>query len=279
MKELIKQFLGVALGVFLIAFSVKTLFAPHDIAAGGVGGIAIIAQRAMGISMGLTSAVINLALLGVGLLFLGKGFFVRTVIGATLFPVFVQFIPDISLTSDVLLSVLFGSFLTAAGVQILYSLDASSGGTTIPPMILKKLFGLNPSIGLLATDAIVVLLSLLVFGIESLMYSTLVIVLTSIIMEYLSAGFSRKKSVFIISDKHEEISQTIIKRLGRGVTKIPAIGAYTKNNKELVMVILSERDLNIMNEIVENIDKQAFIVVQNVASVTGEGFTYHSVVE
>lgn len=279
MKNIVRQFIGVAFGVLLIAISVNTLFAPHNIAAGGVGGIAIIIRHAFGIEMALTSAIINIVLLAIGLYFLGKGFFVRTVIGAFMFPIFISIIPVFTLSEDVLLSVLFGSFLTAAGVQILYNLDASSGGTTIPPLILKKQFGINPSFGLLATDAAVVIFSLLVFGVESFMYSTLVIILTAIIMEYLAAGFSRKKSVFIISQEHDVISQEIIKRLGRGVTKIPAIGAYTKNNRELLMVVLNERDLNIMHEIVNRIDSQAFVVVQNVASVTGEGFTYHSVIE
>ncbi|MEG0364092.1 MAG: YitT family protein [Erysipelotrichales bacterium] len=279
MKDITKQFFGVALGVFLIVLAINTLFAPNDVAAGGVGGISIIAKKALNIEMSLTSLVLNASLLIIGFITLGKGFFLRTALGTLMFPLFIKIIPVVAITNDTILAVLFGSFLTALGIQILYNLDASSGGTSIPPLIMKKYFNLNTSIGLFVTDAFVVMLSLFVFGVEQFMYSVLVIVLTSVIMETISNGLMRRKSVMIISRHSDEIAQEIMSVIHRGATKIKAEGAFSKEERDVLMVVINDRDYNQLSKIVEAHDKDAFVIVQNVSNVLGQGFSYHSMVE
>ncbi|MDF9866918.1 uncharacterized membrane-anchored protein YitT (DUF2179 family) [Bacilli bacterium PM5-3] len=277
--KLVKQIVGVPLGVFFIVLAINTMFAPHQVAAGGVGGIAIIMQKLASINLATTALTINSILLVIGLFILGKEFFIKTAYGTLVMPMLIKVIPEVALTNDILLSVLFGSLLTAIGVNILYYLNASSGGTTIPPLLMKKFFGLNQSLGLLITDAVVVIASLFVFGIEQFMYSALVIMLTSIIMEYLTSGLTRKKAVYIISDKHEEISNDIINIVGRGATKLIAQGAYTNEKKYVLMVVLNDRDFNRLQQIIEMHDKKAFVIVHNVSKVIGQGFSYRSVVQ
>jgi len=279
MVNIIKHVVGVPLGIFLIILAVNTMFAPHDVAAGGVGGIAIIVRYLFDINMTWTALTINGVLLIVGYFFLGKEFFIKTAYGSMLVPLFVAIIPQVALTDDVLLSVLFGSLSTAMGVNILYYLNASSGGTTIPPLILKRYFGTNASLGLLITDAVVVVASLFVFGVEAFMYSALVIILTAIIMEYLTVGLTRKKVVYIISSEIDAIATDLMSIIGRGATKIQAKGAYTEKDKEVLMVVLKDRDFRQLSKIIDKHDEKAFVIVQNVSKVLGEGFTYRSVVE
>ena len=277
--KIMKQIIGVPVGVFLIVLAINTMFAPHNVAGGGVGGISIIMKHLFSIEMAITALTINSVLLVIGYLTLGKAFFVKTVYGTLLMPIFIGIIPVTAFSDDVLLSVLFGSFLTAVGVNVLYYLNASSGGTTIPPLVLKKYFGMNPSLGLLISDATVVVASLFIFGVEQFMYSALVIVLTSIIMEYMMVGLTRKKVVYIMSDQLDEIAAEIMNDVGRGATRLQAKGAYTKQDKEVLMVVLNASDFKKLQQIVERYDDKAFVIEQSVSRVMGEAFTYHSVVQ
>ena len=277
MVNIMKQVFGVFFAVFLIAMAINTMFAPHHIAAGGVGGIAIIIDYLTHIDMALTAAIFNLAMLITGLLCLGKKMFFKTVYGAILLPILINVIPQVPISHDVLLSVFFGSLMTAIGVNILYYLDASSGGTTVPPLILKKFLGMNPSFGLFISDAIIVTLSLIVFGIEQFMYASLVIMLTSIIMNFLTEGITRRKVVYIISSKQEEIARDLMS-IGRGATKLLAQGAYTQASRNVLMVVLNDRDYNKLQKIIDVHDPRALVIVQNVSKVMGEGFSYGSVV-
>jgi uncharacterized membrane-anchored protein YitT (DUF2179 family) len=275
----LKQAFGVAFAVFLIAAGVNLMFAPHNIAAGGVGGISIILKHLFGFNMSIVVLLINAVLLVVGYFILGKQFFIKTFYGTLLFPVFLAIIPTVALSHDVLLSVLFGSLITAIAVNILYYLNASSGGTSIPPLILKKLFGTNTSFGLFISDAVIVLLSLFVFGIEQFMYAILVIMLTSIIMESLTMSLTRKKVVYIISDNIDDISRNIMKVVRRGATKLLAEGAYSGNQRQVLMVVLNDRDLHRVQTIIDENDPKAFVFVQNISKVLGEGFSYYSVMQ
>ncbi|MDL2211776.1 YitT family protein [Erysipelotrichaceae bacterium OttesenSCG-928-M19] len=279
MTNILKHIFGVALGIFLICLAVNTMFAPHQVAAGGVGGISTIFFNVFQINMALTALVINSVLLVVGLILLGKSFFIKTAYGALLFPLFIELIPKVPLSNDILLSVLFGSLLTAMGVNILYYLDASSGGTTVPPLILKKYFGINPSLGLFITDALVVISSLFIFGVQQFMYAALVIMLTSIIMEYLTSGLTRKKVVYIISEKQDLIAAELMNNIGRGATRLLAQGAYTSEERNVLMIVLNDRDFNKLQKIIADYDPQAFVIIHNVSKVLGQGFTYHSVVQ
>lgn len=278
MKSVLKQVIGVPLGVFLIILPVRTMFMPHDVTGGGVGGIAIILYKTLHLNMSVVTLIINGSLLILGLALLGKKFFVKTAYGSLLFPIFMQIIPSVSLSDDIILSVLFGALSTAVGVNILYHLDASCGGTTIPPLIFKKYFGTNESIGLFLTDATVVVASLFIFGVEAFMYSALVIMLTSLIMEYLSNGMTRKKVIYIMSKEHKAIAKDLFNVIGRGATNLVAQGAYTDEEKTVLMIVLNDRDLHKLQSIIAKHDPKAFTIVQTVSKVTGDAFTYHSVV-
>lgn len=140
MKHLVKQFLLVAVSIALIGASINLFLAPHHIAAGGVTGIGILAEQALGIPIAMTVLVLNVIMLILAFIFLGRAVFVRSFLGSLLLPLSLAVIPETMLAQDRLLSVIFGSMIFAIGVAILYRIEASSGGTTIPPLILKKIF-------------------------------------------------------------------------------------------------------------------------------------------
>ncbi|MDA9472016.1 Protein of unknown function DUF161 [Enterococcus sp. 5H] len=210
--------------------------------------------------------------------FLGKPVFVRTVIGSILLPLSLAVVPEIMVTSDRLLSVIFGSAIFALGVAILYKIGASSGGTTIPPLIFKKYFGISTSIGLLVTDSVIVIFNIFVFGFEEFLFAILSLVITSIVMNYIETGLKRRKAVMIMSEDHiEEIKQALLDNVSRGITVFSVSGGYTGNEKNMLMIILSNQEYPTVLNIMEGIDKKAFIIAYNVSEVHGVGFTYQPI--
>ena len=271
-----KRIFYIAVAITLLSLGVNMFLGPHSIAAGGLTGFAIILEEWMGVGRSTVIFIGNGVLLVVTFIFLGREIFLNTVIGASLLPFFVRIIPQYTLVNDTMLSMIVGSVLFGVGVTILYSNNASSGGTAIPPLIFKKYFGLNTAVGLFFSDGVVVILSLLVFSVDAFFYAVTSIFITSVTMNYLENGINKKKMVYIISDMHDIIVNEILHNIGRGVTIVPVIGAYRQNEKRMLMVTLDKKNYQQLLTIVDMHDKQAFMITDTVSDVHGEGFTYAS---
>lgn len=276
MKKWLKKLLYITLAIILIAVCVNMFLAPHNIAAGGITGLAIILEKLFGLDRSIVILICNIIVLVITFVFLGKEVFFNTVIGAILLPFFIGFVPHITLVNDTMLSMVVGSVIFGIAVSILYNNNASSGGTSIPPLILKKYFNINTSIGLFMTDGIVVVLSLFVFNIDSFFYAIFSIFITSATMNYIESGINKKKLVYIISDMSHSIANDILHKIGRGVTIVPVIGAYKQNDMQMLMVTLDSKNYQQLITIVNKYDEQAFMITDTVSDVHGRGFTYES---
>lgn len=276
MVKWIKKLFYILVSVTILAVGINMFLAPHHIAAGGITGLAIILEALFGFNRSLVVMIFNIGILGLTFIFLGKTIFLNTVIGAILLPIMMDIVPRISLLDDVLMAVIFGSAIFGVGVAILYANEASSGGTSIPPLILKKYFNINPSVGLLITDSIVVILSIFVFGVESFFYAIFSIIITSATINYLEVGLNKRKALFIVSDKHKEILEALLHELNHGVTVIPVRGGYSGQDKEMLMVTLSARYYQSVIATINKFDEKAFVITYAVTDVHGLGFTYES---
>ena len=272
----IKKLLYIVGAIIIISVTVNMFLGPHNIAAGGLTGLAIILEEWLGISRSMVILIGNGVLLIVTFIFLGRETFLNTVIGASILPFFIGIVPRYTLINDTMLSMVVGSALSGIAVTMLYSNNASSGGTAIPPLIFKKMFNLSPSIGLFLTDGVVVILSLWVFSVDAFFYAITSIFITSVVMSYLENGVNKKKMVYIISEMHDVIVEEILHNIGRGVTIIPAVGAYRQDEKKMLMVTLDKKNYQQLLTIVDKHDKQAFMITDTVSDVHGEGFTYSS---
>jgi len=276
MKKWIKKLAYITFSILLLSVCVNMFLAPHNIAAGGLTGLAIILESWLGISRSIIIYIGNAIVLLLTFLFLGREVFFNTVIGATLLPIFIAIVPRVTLVSNTMLSMVVGSALFGIGVSILYHNKASSGGTAVPPLILQKHFNINLSIGLFLTDGIVVLLCLLVFDVDSFFYAIVSIFITSAAMNYIENGANKKKMAYIISHFHEKIAHDIMHEIGRGVTKIPSTGAFENQEKPMLMVTMNAKDYQQLLTIVDKHDKEAFMITDTVSDVHGQGFTYES---
>ena len=175
-----------------------------------------------------------------------------------------------------MLSMVVGSVIFGTAVSILYHNKASSGGTSIPPLILKKYLNLNTSVGLFITDGIVVVLCLLIFSVDAFFYAVSSIFITSATMNYLENGVNKKKMVYIISEMSDSIANDILYVIKRGATIVPVIGAYRQNEMRMLMVTLDARNYQQLLTIVNKYDEKAFMITDTVSDVHGQGFTYES---
>lgn len=277
MKQII-NFFKILLAVTLLSLSINLFLSPHHIAAGGASGIGILVESVTGINRGQTVLVINILMLILAFFFLGKKVFLNIFVGSLTFPIVLGSIPEIMVTQDRLLSVIFGSAIFAAGVSILYMIQASSGGTTIPPLIFKKYFNLNPSIGLLATDAVIVLLTIPVFGFEAFLFSILSIGITSIVMTYIETGLRRKKAIMAISiSKTEEIRAVLREQVDRGMTIFNVKGGNNLKDRNMILMIADNQEYPEIQKLINEVDPDCFLITYNVAEVHGEGFSYHPI--
>lgn len=278
MKDQIKNLIKITFAVLLLAISVNMFLGPHHIAAGGVSGLGILMEELLNIERSIVVLTLNIVMLILAALFLGKKVFFNTLYGSMLFPLLLRIVPEIMLTSDRLLSVIFGSTVFAVGVAILYKIRASSGGTTIPPLIFEKYFNLSPSVGLFVTDSFIVALSLVVFGFEEFLFAILANALVSIVMTYIETGMKRRKAIMIISkEATQEIKVALKEEIARGMTLFDVKGGNDDNPKEMILMVASNQEFPEIKAVIDKIDPKSFVIVYNVSEVHGLGFTYHPI--
>lgn len=254
----------------IIAISINMFYAPHGVAAGGATGIAILVQEVFGISLGLTTLVVNAIMLGLAIWLLNRATARRILFGSLLLPVFLALTPQIMIVEDRLLAIIVGSIVFAIGVAINFRIDASSGGTTVPPMILQKYLHIRPAIGLFAIDLIVCLFNIPVSGIEAFILAVFSIGLTSIVMNYVETGFDRKKVIYIMSNQSlPQIEADILTKTNHGLTIHQVLGGYSGEPKEMLMVIAEQAHFRQLVNRVHKIDPVAFVLVTEAAEVHG----------
>ena len=256
----------------IIALSINFFYAPINVAAGGATGVAILLDAAFGINRALTVLIINIAMIILAAIFLDKSTVRNIAFGSFLLPVLMYITPSHRLVEDAVLAVIIGGAVFASGIAILYRLEASSGGTTVPPMILKKYFKINSALSLLAIDMVVTLFNLLVSGTNAFFLAAFSLVITSIVMRYIETGLDLKHQVTIMSNERLVDIQTMLLQEDQSLTVFDVRGGYTDNNKEMLMVMVDNANYGRMLRRVHDIDQNAFIVTTNVHEVHGGTF-------
>lgn len=257
------------IGIEILAVSINMFYAPHEIAAGGATGIAILLEATLGLNISVVVMLINIVMLILSYIFLGKGTTVRIALGSVLLPICLAITPQIKLIEDPLLTVIVGGAIFAVGISILYQLDASSGGTTVPPLIIKKYFGIKTSTTLLMIDGMICLLNLFVAGIETMFLAILSQILTTIVMNFIETGLDRKKVICVMSEHDLEELKRQLAYLGKALTIFNVTGGYTGNEREMLMIVVENPDYHHMLKTIRNIDAEAFILVANAAEAHG----------
>lgn len=273
--DIIKKYWGIVPGTLMTAMGVSLFLLPNKIITGGVSGISTLLYHALGVAPGLSSALINIALLIAGIKILGKEFVIKTLVGSMLLSVFIQFTSYLPpATSNVLLAAIFGALLYGAGIAITFVSGASTGGTDIVGRIAQH-FMPHLSIGslLMAIDGAIIVASLCIFrDFDLLMFSVVALVVSTYSVDYIIQYLNISKLVFVISDKGNEISQKLVSTSPRGVTKIDVWGEYTNEKKVMLLCALKNKELPSFKRKVREIDPDAFIILAEAQHIDGKGF-------
>ncbi len=259
----------------IVAFAISVFFTPNKIVNGGVSGLATILHHTLGVSTGLSFAVINFTLLIVGFRILGKKFVFTTVYVSGVLSVFVEIFSYLPLIEmDLLLASLFGSVIYGVGLGIAFATGASSGGTDIVGRLVQWKFPTMP-IGklLLIIDGIIIGASLVIFKeINLTCYGIIALFVSTTAIDWIIAKLNVSRIAFVITDKGEEISQKLVSTSPRGVTLIDVRGAYTNTDKKMLFCALKDSETEAFQKKILEIDETAFVVFSESQKIVGNGF-------
>lgn len=274
----IQNILLIFIGTCLYAFGLVFFNIANELAEGGVTGITLILRALFQLNPAYTTLIINIPLILFGGKILGKHSFYYTLVGTISLAFFLWFwqqIPlYINLNHDVLIASLLAGLFAGFGSGIIYRVGGTTGGTDILARMFERKYGISMGRSLLIFDTIVLLLSLTYIDLTQMMYSLIVAFVFSKVVDFVIDGAYAAKGVFIISDHSFLIAETIMSNLGRGVTFFNGTGAYSKNDKQILYLIISPSEVIEIKEIVQTIDFDAFLSIIDVHEVIGEGFSY-----
>ena len=275
LRTLIDTLFFIAGSMFYSA-GINIFAVPNNIAESGATGLAIAANYLFRVPVGVAVFVINVPLFVLAWFFLGKRFVGRTlwvvVILSAALDLTALFYPKY--TGDPILAALFCGVLTGVGLGLIMIRGATSGGTDIAGKIVRKFF---PQVSLGAAIAVsntaVVLICAAAFrSVESAMYAVIVIVLSSRVLDYIVYGLGRGKMLMIITEKPHELSDAILQHVGRGVSILPVTGAYTGEEKSMLVVAIHRTDVSKIYKVLRTVDEHAFTIITEAGEVLGKGF-------
>jgi uncharacterized membrane-anchored protein YitT (DUF2179 family) len=272
--KVVLSMVGMGIGVFLMAMGLAFFLEPNVIAPGGVTGFAIIVKKVSNIPVYITNLAINIPLFIIGVIILGKSFGWKTLYATALLSLFLKIIPTQAVTPDLLLSSIFGGLITGIGLGIVFKLGGTTGGTDLAGSILNKVFpSISISTFMMTIDLLVVAFAGIVdMKVETSLYSIISLFVSIKVIDLILEGIGYLKGFLIITNKPEEISAKIMQDLDRGVTLFKGKGMYTKEEKDVLLCVVSRSQFSTIKEIVNKIDKDAFIMVTEISEVLGEGF-------
>lgn len=273
----VRSIAAIFLGNVLYALTVKVFLLPANLVSGGATGIALAANHLTGVSVSGFLFLVNMSMLILGLIVLGKAFVATTLASTFLIPaaleVFDRLLGDFVLTDDILLCTLFAGLGVGVSLGIVIRTGASTGGMDIPPLILYKCFRVPVSVSLYAFDVCILLLQAPFQEAENILYGIVFVLLSAIALDKTMMIGTTQTEVKIISSKSEEIREAILKQLDRGVTLLNAEGGYLHDKSQMIFSVISNRELFKLEKIVHGIDPASFMVVTRVSEVKGRGFS------
>lgn len=276
MKEKVKDFALVTTGSLIAALGFNTMFLENNIVSGGIGGLAIALKALVGWNPSNFVLWINIPLMILCFVFLGKQTFVKTVYGSWIYPIFIKLTDGLpTLTDDPFLAAVFGGIILGFGLGLVFFGNASTGGTSIIIQIIKKYTPLPLALVMGLIDGIVVGLGFFAFDTDTVLHSIIALVTISYVVNLMMTGVQSSRNMMIISHKHQEIKHYVTTVADRGLTELPVLGGFTGEDKRMLMITISRQELQRIQHQILHIDSTAFIVVMPASHVMGRGFSLH----
>ena len=276
-RQQIKEYMLLTISTIVLSVGIYVFKFPNNFSFGGVTGIAIIFAGATSFSATNITFVINMALLVVGFVFLGKSFGIKTVYISLLMSVLLKvmeiwFPMTAPLTDEPILELIFAICLPATGSAIMFNLCASSGGTDIIAMVLKKHTTVDIGTSLFIVDFFITIAACFVFDIKTGLFSFCGLLAKSLVIDNVIESINLCKYFTIVTGKSDEICDYIHITLNRSATIVNAEGSYLHNNKKVILTVLKRTEAVELRNYVKEIDPGAFIMITNSSEIIGKGF-------
>lgn len=269
--------LVVVFGNTLYAVGVTFFVEPGGLITGGTTGIALFVNRMSGMPVSLFLLIVNGLLFLAGFLVLGRKFAATTAVSTFVYPAAVELLGrmkgDSLLTEDPMLCAIFGGLCIGIAIGVVMRVGASTGGMDIPPLILNKWFRLPISVTIYVLDMLVLLMQALDSTGEKVLYGLLLVIIYTIVLDKCLLFGKNKIQIKIVSEQSDAIRRAILEDVDRGVTLMKGTKGYTGEDTDIVLTVISSRELAKVERLVHAIDDNAFVIVNQVSEVSGRGFT------
>ncbi len=275
-KPILYQYFMVTLACAIMGVALNVFYMPNKMLSGGIGGVSVLAYYLAGLPMGATSLLCNVPLFFLAYKFMDRQYTIGTLYGIVIFSVsldFFHFLSAYTVVHDKLLACIGGGVLYCIGAACMYRVGGSSGGTDIIGAIVQKHYSISISTTGFLFNLLLLGISVPFFGIEPVLYTLLTFFIMAKTCNAFITGFDYKKNVIIISNRHREIADGIIKVVGRAVTDLHGEGAFTHQHREVLFVVAKLTQLAKIRSICKEVDPDAFMVIHDVNDVFGRGFT------
>ena len=279
MKSKLKNFSLLTISTLIMAVGIYFFKFANNFTFGGITGIAVLVAKFLPISASDFSFVVNILLLIIGWIVLGKSFAEKTAYSTILLSVSLSLLERIypmshPLTNEPLLELIFAILLPALGSAILFNIGASSGGTDVIAMILKKYTSVDIGKGLMISDLIFTLAGFLVFNVKTGLYSLFGLIMRSALIDNFIESFNRSKYFHVVTSNATCICDFIQNDLQRGATIVNATGAFTGDDKYIILTVLSPSQAVKLRNFIKEQDPKAFLLVSNTSEIIGKGLPF-----
>ena len=267
----------VILGNILYTLAVKLFLLPANLISCGTTGLSMVVSHYLNIPMTSFILVFNMTMLAIGWMILGRKFAMTTVLSSILYPAVLEILNrllgDVVITENILLNVLFAGMGLGISLGIVIRAGASTGGMDIPPLVLNKFFRIPVSASLWVFDFCIMLSQMAFHPVEDLLYGVLLLIVLSIALNKVMLLGTSKTEVKIISEKSDEIRHAILSRVDRGVTILHGEGGFGRQDTDVILSVVSNRELPKIQHLARSIDPDCFMIISQVTEVWGRGFT------
>ncbi|WP_406565545.1 YitT family protein [Cytobacillus luteolus] len=271
--QLLKEYIYILIGSAIVGIGFNLFLLPNRVASGGVSGISTIFDSLFGWEPAFVQWAFNIPLFIAGVIFLGRQYGIKTLIGTLFLPFVVFLTRDMEpATLDPLLGALFGGVVVGIGLGLAFRGNASTGGTDLAAQIVNKFTGLSLGTCVALIDGMIVIAAAFVFDLEGGLYALIGLFATSKTIDLVQVGFGYSKMAIIITTKQDEVSKGIFEKIDRGVTRLSAVGGYTDDERPILMCVVDQTEFTKLKQLVKSIDASAFVVVMDASEVLGEGF-------
>lgn len=273
MNKTIRDIILVIIGSFIFSAGINAFVISGNLGEGGVTGIAIVLYYAFHISPGITNFVLNAILIIVGYKYLSKRSTYLTIFATVIISIFLGLTETWHVeTGNVVINAVFGGTCVGLGIGIIVLAGGTTAGTVILARIVNKYLDISTPYALLFFDLIVVLISLTEIPLVKCLVTVMSLYIGTKVMEFVIEGLNTKKAMTIISSRPNEVAKAIDQQVGRGLTILNGHGYYTREEKDVLYVVISKTQVSRAKRIIKNIDENAFLVIHDVRDVYGNGF-------